>query len=72
MIDIEKKLDKVFIRLLSIVIVACLYTFPVMWLWNWLMPLVFRLCKINVWQAWGLSALSNLLFTRINVNDKEK
>jgi hypothetical protein len=33
-----------------------------MWLWNALMPGIFRLPAIGFWQALGLLALSHLLF----------
>ena len=36
--------------------------FPVMWLWNWLMPELFHLPAITFWQAVGLLILSHLLF----------
>ena len=35
---------------------------PVMWLWDWLMPTIFGLKEITLFQAWGLSALCGLLF----------
>lgn len=38
------------------------FTFPVMWLWNWLMPDIFGLQTITFLQAMGLVALSSLLF----------
>lgn len=34
----------------------------VMWLWNWLMPELFRLPHIGFWQAAGILVLSHLLF----------
>jgi hypothetical protein len=34
----------------------------IMLLWNWLMPEIFGLKAINYWQAWGLFALSSILF----------
>ncbi|MDR1332233.1 MAG: hypothetical protein LBK07_09040 [Tannerella sp.] len=34
----------------------------VMLLWNWLMPAVFGLTCINLWQALGLLALARILF----------
>ena len=34
----------------------------VMLLWNWLMPEIFGLRTLNYWQAWGLLALSTILF----------
>jgi hypothetical protein len=33
-----------------------------MWLWNWLMPVIFKLPAITFWQAAGLLILSHLLF----------
>ena len=36
--------------------------FPVMWLWNWLMPAIFGLPVITFWQAFGLLVLSHILF----------
>lgn len=45
-----------------IFVVGLLIMFPTMWLWNWLMPVLFHLPTINIWQAWGLIILSNFLF----------
>lgn len=36
--------------------------FIVVWLWNWLMPAIFRLPTIGFWEAWGLLILSSILF----------
>ena len=33
-----------------------------MWLWNWLMPVIFNLPMITIWQAAGLVILSRILF----------
>ena len=35
---------------------------PVWLLWNWLMPMIFGLTKLNLIQAWGVTFLSSLLF----------
>ena len=37
----------------------------VMLLWNWLMPEIFGLKTLTYWQAWGVLALSCILFGRI-------
>jgi len=42
-----------------------LFGFFVMLLWNWLMPDIFGLKRVDYWQAWGLLALSCILFGRI-------
>jgi hypothetical protein len=39
-----------------------LLIFIVMWLWNWLMPEIFNLGRINFWKAAGLMLLSFILF----------
>ena len=39
-----------------------LFGWVVMLLWNWLMPEIFGLKTLNSWQAWGLLALSMILF----------
>jgi len=43
-------------------IVSLAMAFPVMLLWNWLMPVIFGLTSIGYWQAFGLMILSTLLF----------
>ena len=62
-------MEKLLIILGSIVLaigMALLFTFPVMWLWNWLMPVIFGLVKITVWQALGLNLLSGFLIRSNN------
>ncbi|MBN2105706.1 hypothetical protein JW835_16835 [bacterium] len=44
------------------VVVAFLFGWLVMLLWNWLMPVIFDLSTITFWQAWGLVILSHILF----------
>jgi hypothetical protein len=39
-----------------------LFGWVVMLLWNWLMPEIFGLKSLTYWQAWGLLALSTILF----------
>ena len=50
----------VFLGLIAIVIVILGY--PLMLLWNWLMPVIFGLPEITFWQAIGLNLLSTILF----------
>ena len=40
---------------------AALFAFPLMLLWNWLMPVIFGLPLIGFWQAFGLMFLSRLV-----------
>lgn len=44
------------------VILAFVFGWLVMLLWNWLMPTIFSLPQITFWQAWGLVILTHLLF----------
>lgn len=41
---------------------ALIFGLIVMWLWNWLMPVIFGLPAISFWQAWGLVVLSHIFF----------
>jgi hypothetical protein len=50
----------IFLGMIAIVIVILGY--PLMLLWNWLMPTIFGLPEITLWQALGLSLLSTILF----------
>lgn len=46
----------------TLVLGAAIVGYPLMWLWNWLMPILFKLPEITFWQAVGVSVLSGLLF----------
>ena len=48
--------------LLFVLLAATVFSFAVMWLWNWLMPVIFGLHAISFWQALGLLVLSKILF----------
>jgi hypothetical protein len=41
---------------------SLLFSIPTMLLWDWLMPQLFGLKEITLFQAWGLSLLCSLLF----------
>ena len=41
---------------------CALFTVPVYFLWNWLMPVIFGLPEITFWQALGLKVLCAMLF----------
>jgi hypothetical protein len=49
-----------FLGMIAIAIV--LLGYPLMLLWNWLMPVIFELPEITFWQAIGLNFLSTILF----------
>lgn len=58
-----------FITIIAIIVVIAIIILILMligWiislLWNWLMPSIFSLPKINLWQGLGLYMLSSALF----------
>ena len=48
--------------LLFVALAATVFGFVVMWLWNWLTPIIFGLHAITYWQALGILVLSKILF----------
>lgn len=44
------------------VIISVLFSLPIMWLWNGLMPELFKLPEISFLQAIGLNLLCSFLF----------
>jgi len=49
---------------------ALLLAFPTMVLWNWLMPRIFGLTQIDIFQAMGINFLSGILL-KSNINVKK-
>jgi hypothetical protein len=47
-------------------ILAIILGLPVMLLWNWLIPSIFGLTKITLWQAIGINILCTILFGNHN------
>jgi len=45
-----------------ILLTSTLYSIPVYFLWNYVMPVVFHLAPLNYWQAWALTTLCMILF----------
>ena len=43
------------------VMFSALFALPVMWLWNFVIPEVFKLPMLNFYQAWALLLLTSLL-----------
>lgn len=52
-------------------IIALLVAWPLMLLWNWLLPAIFGVKVITFWQAFGLVFLTNILFKSHFVNSKK-
>ncbi|TFG85262.1 MAG: hypothetical protein E4H20_00740 [Spirochaetales bacterium] len=49
-----------------------LFGWIVMLLWNWLMPDIFGLKRLDYWQAWGLLALCTILFKGMHFQDDSR
>ena len=55
-------LVKILREIVMISVIALVTALPTMWLWNWLMPMIFGLIKLNFWQALGVNFLTGILF----------
>jgi len=53
-------------------VVAAVFSSVIMLLWNWLMPTIFGLTAISIWQAFGLFALARILFGGFGFFDKAR
>lgn len=66
---------KILVKILGVVDLvvwmSLLFTLPVMWLWNWLIPEIFGLVEIGFWQALGLNMLSSFLFNQSGSSSKD-
>ena len=58
----EKVLGVILLVIGGLVLTTLLLGWPLMLLWNWLMPTLFGLPFITFWQAVGLNLLSTVLF----------
>ena len=60
--NMEKVLGVILLVIGGIALVTLLLGWPLMLLWNWLMPIIFGLPIITFWQAVGLNLLSTIIF----------
>ena len=60
-----------FFGTLLIILGCMIFAAPVWFLWNLLVPTIFGLGEITIWQAFGLTILCNLLFGG-NMNTQTK
>jgi hypothetical protein len=67
----KNTIESIAVLLGLIAIVIVLLGYPVMLLWNWLMPEIFGLSEITFWQAIGLNVLCTILF-RPSINVKKQ
>lgn len=60
--DVLEAIGTVFVGILIAAATAFILGLLVMWMWNWLMPILFGLETINYIQGWGIMFLCGLLF----------
>ena len=51
-----------FVVFILYLLLSLVLAFPVMWLWNWLMPMLFKLPTVTWVEALGLNLLCGFLF----------
>lgn len=59
----KQMLDNIILVISVIGLVIMFAGYPVMFLWNWIMPIIFDLPEITFWQSIGLQLLTYLLFS---------
>jgi len=47
---------------IMLLIAAAIFAIPVYFLWNWIIPQVFGLPELTLFQAWGMLTLCQFLF----------
>jgi len=57
-----KALEAFLIVIGLLLLSAIILAFPTMFLWNWLMPDIFGVMKIDLYQAMGINFLTHILF----------
>ena len=53
-----------------LLLVGALYAFPVMWIWNYMMPELFALPVLTFWQAFWGTFMCGLLFKSSSTSSK--
>jgi len=69
---VSKMVGALLLATVYILFWALIIGFPVMWVWNWIMPYLFQLPHINFWQSWGILFLSASLFKSNTFTQKPK
>jgi hypothetical protein len=60
--SVEAKVFMIVAALVMVPAFLALFGAVTMWLWNWLMPAIFKLPEIGFWQAIGLLLLAQIFF----------
>ncbi|GFD76917.1 hypothetical protein [Tenacibaculum mesophilum] len=63
---------RIIFGIIAVLMLAILFGYAIMWLWNNLMPDIFGLSVINYWQAVGLFILAKILFSSSECGGKHK
>ena len=50
---------------------SLLLAIPTWLLWNWLLPPLFGLPTVTLWQAWGVNVLSSTLFKSVSLRSNK-
>ena len=59
-------------RLVLIICIGLLFVWPLVWMWNFVMPDVFGLPEITYWQMFWLYCLIQILFKlNVTINNKK-
>lgn len=66
----EEELLKAVLTLLMSIPLSLLINFPVMWLWNWIVPTIFHLPSLTYWQMYGLTILVSLFTSYFRRREK--
>ncbi|MEY4334046.1 MAG: hypothetical protein RLZZ196_2789 [Bacteroidota bacterium] len=68
-----KAIEAFFIVIGLLFLSALILAFPTMFLWNWLMPKLFSVSQIDIYQAMGINFLANILFkSNVTIKRNEK
>jgi hypothetical protein len=66
-----KAIEAILLVIGIFILSAIIMAFPTMWLWNYIMPYLFVIPEIDLYQAMAINFLSSILF-KSNVSIKNK
>ena len=58
--------------ILVLIVLVIIEGWFVAYLWNWLMPIIFGLTTITLWQGVGIFVLYNILFKSTSYNSSKR
>jgi len=69
--NLNSKLLKIGFIIAAVVVLNLIYVILFMLIWNWIMPIIFGLPKINLWISIGLTALLQLISNPIRIKSSK-